>query len=148
VAELRAAGVGVDKVLLIHDGSPENSDLFQAVLTMLDPQVVLTMVSVVPPGSDPYNGPSVVHHDEERARHLGRELQVVAAAANDPAAGILSLARDGKYDLLILGVKTDEAADSKPVLDVQALARCAPCRVFLAMPPALPAELEEQPPAT
>ncbi len=38
VAELRAAGVGVDRVLLLHDGSPASSDLFQAVLTMLDPR--------------------------------------------------------------------------------------------------------------
>ena len=30
VAELRAAGVGVDRVLLLHDGSPASSDLFQA----------------------------------------------------------------------------------------------------------------------
>ena len=30
VAELRAAGVGVDRVLLVHDGSPASSDLFQA----------------------------------------------------------------------------------------------------------------------
>src|SRR5262249_8630006 len=30
VAELRAAGVGVNRVLLAHDGSPGNSDLFQA----------------------------------------------------------------------------------------------------------------------
>jgi nucleotide-binding universal stress UspA family protein len=147
VAELRAAGVGVDRVLLVHDGSPENSDLFQAVLTMLDPQVVLTLVSVVPPGSDPYNGPSVVHHDEERARHLARELKVLNAPANDPALWILNLVREGQYDLLILGVKTDQSADSKPVLDVHALGKAAPCRVFLALPPAMPAEPEEQPPA-
>ena len=41
VAELRAAGVGVSRVLLVHDGTPESSDLFKAVLTMLDPQVAL-----------------------------------------------------------------------------------------------------------
>src|SRR5437764_2420779 len=46
VAELRAAGVGVDRVLLVHYGDPESSDLFDAVLTMLDPQVVLTLVPV------------------------------------------------------------------------------------------------------
>src|SRR5437867_2204144 len=46
VAELRAAGVGVDRVLLVHYGDPESSDLFEAVLTMLDPQVVLTLVPV------------------------------------------------------------------------------------------------------
>ena len=44
VAELRAAGVGVDRVILVHDGSPACSDLFQAVLTMLDAQVSLTVV--------------------------------------------------------------------------------------------------------
>ena len=44
VAELRAAGVGVDRVLLLHDGSPADSDLFQAVLTMLDPQVKLALL--------------------------------------------------------------------------------------------------------
>src|SRR5262249_3423942 len=41
VAELRAAGVGVDRVLLVHDGSQAASDLFRSVLTMLDPEVVL-----------------------------------------------------------------------------------------------------------
>ena len=41
VAELRAAGVGVDRVLLLHDGSPASSDLFASVLTMLDDKVVL-----------------------------------------------------------------------------------------------------------
>ena len=43
VAELRAAGVGVDRVLLVHDGSRAGSDLFRAVLTMLDPQVGLAL---------------------------------------------------------------------------------------------------------
>src|SRR5262249_41426242 len=38
VAELRAAGEGVDRVLLVHEGTQAGSDLFQAVLTMLDPQ--------------------------------------------------------------------------------------------------------------
>src|SRR5207253_9516994 len=46
VAELRAAGVGVDRVLLIHNGGPASNDLFLAVLTMLDPQVALTLVPV------------------------------------------------------------------------------------------------------
>jgi len=41
VAELRAAGVGVDRVLLVLDGSRAGSDLFKWVLTMLDPLVRL-----------------------------------------------------------------------------------------------------------
>src|SRR5205085_1010382 len=50
VADLRAAGVGVDRVLLVHDGTPAGSDLFRAVLTMLDPLVALD-VAAVPPES-------------------------------------------------------------------------------------------------
>src|SRR5581483_1178721 len=34
VAELRAAGVGIDRVLMLHDGTPGSSDLFQEVLTL------------------------------------------------------------------------------------------------------------------
>ena len=42
----------------------------------------LGLVSVVPPGSDPYDGPAVVHQDEERAEKLGRPLQRYEVKAN------------------------------------------------------------------
>ena len=80
VAELRAAGVGVDRVLMTHDGSTANSDLFEAVLTMLDPQVDLTLVHT--PAVDSAeattvsNGNGVLYQDLERAKQLGRELAV------------------------------------------------------------------------
>src|SRR5439155_19022498 len=70
VAELRAAGVGVDRVLLIHDGSPASSDLFQAVLTALDDQVILEMVPLGPAEPDAGNGHGVIYHDQERAKQL------------------------------------------------------------------------------
>ena len=41
VAELRAAGIGVNRVLLAHDGTSASHDLFQDVLTMLDPWSML-----------------------------------------------------------------------------------------------------------
>src|SRR5439155_4031023 len=44
VAELRAAGVGVNRVLLLPDGTPESSDLFRSVLTIIDATVELAMV--------------------------------------------------------------------------------------------------------
>src|SRR5437879_9242876 len=50
VAELRAAGVGIDRVLLLHDGTTNCSDLFNGVLTMLDPKVELALLPVVPAG--------------------------------------------------------------------------------------------------
>src|SRR5207244_10933142 len=46
VAELRADGVGVDRVLMVHDGSRAGSDLFRWVLTMLDPLVGLELAYV------------------------------------------------------------------------------------------------------
>src|SRR5262249_7185741 len=53
VAELRAAGVGVDRVLLVHDGSRAGSGLFRSVLTMLDPQVGLEIAAAPGPGPVP-----------------------------------------------------------------------------------------------
>src|SRR5258708_4641309 len=46
VAELRAAGVGVRRVLMVHDNTHRARDLFDAVLTMLDPDVVFDIVHV------------------------------------------------------------------------------------------------------
>src|SRR5438132_2427358 len=66
VAELRAAGVGVDRVLLIHDGTRASSDLFDAVMTMLDPAVVLDLVAVPPAGSGLSERPTTIQHDQER----------------------------------------------------------------------------------
>ena len=64
----RAAGVGVDRVLLLHDGSRASSDLFKGVLTLLDPQVVLAVLPVSPDGDQSPAGAAAVHADEERAQ--------------------------------------------------------------------------------
>src|SRR5207302_10836946 len=73
VKELREAGVGVDRVLLIHENSPESSDLFQAVLTMLDPKVALGVVSLAAAQA---NGTGTLEPDIQRAGQLGREVTV------------------------------------------------------------------------
>src|SRR5262249_9910958 len=99
VAELRAAGVGVDRVLLVHAGSPSCSDLFQAVLTMLDPQVVLSIAPVVAPGQEPLNGHNLVHQDQERAKQLGRELSVIQLT-KDSGEEIVQQASTGQFDLI------------------------------------------------
>jgi amino acid transporter len=46
VAELRAAGVGVRRVLMVHDNTHRSRDLFDAVLTMLDPDVVFDVAHI------------------------------------------------------------------------------------------------------
>ncbi|HEY7311019.1 MAG TPA: APC family permease [Gemmataceae bacterium] len=149
VAELRAAGVGVDRVLLIHDGSPANSDLFQGVLTMLDPQVVLGVVPVVPPGSEPLNGHGIVHQDEERARQLGRDLQVLQLPVTDGQA-IVDRASREQYDLIILPLSDEAPNNPLGALDERSsyILRHAHCRVFLAANPVIPQEVVDKTPSS
>jgi amino acid transporter len=142
VEELRAAGVGVDKVLLVHDGSPGSSDLFQGVMTMLDPDVALGLVCLVPPGSEPHNGPSVIQQDRQRAAKLGRQLQVFEPAG-DAGPEIARLAREGQYDLIIFGLPEEQPGGLPSLIDRRAeyLLKNAHCRVFLAAAPQIPQEI-------
>ncbi len=148
VAELRAAGVGVDRVLLFHDGSPASSDLFQEVLTMLDPEVVLGIVPLVPPGSDPLNGHGIVHQDEERARQLGRDLKVIQLKTGT-GQEIVERARTDQYDLIILPLPAETPSDPLGSLDERAryVVRRAHCRVFLAAAPGIPQEVVDNTPS-
>src|SRR5262249_56913140 len=136
VAELRAAGVGVDRVLLLHDGSPSSSDIFQGVLTMLDPQVVLGVVPVVPPGSEPLNGHGIVYQDEERARQLGRELQVIQLPVLD-GQSIVDRASKDQYDLIILPLSDESPTNPLEPLDERSrfIDRHTPSPCFLATHP-------------
>jgi nucleotide-binding universal stress UspA family protein len=149
VAELRAAGVGVDRVLMTHDGSTANSDLFEAVLTMLDPQVDLTLVHT--PAVDSAeattvsNGNGVLYQDLERAKQLGRELAVRSLSGDYGERGdrIVKLAQEEKYDLIILALPSDRPID-RPTDGFTNYVLChAPCRVFLAAPPVIPQEPEQ-----
>jgi amino acid transporter/nucleotide-binding universal stress UspA family protein len=148
VAELRAAGVGVNKVLLAHDGSPANSDLFQAVVTALDPAVQLDLLPIVPMGSEPLNGHGVLHQDEERARQLGREL-LVHDLKMPTGEEIVRLARENQIDLIILPLHVESNSDPIGALDerFRHVARHAHCRVFLATTPGIPQEVVDQTPS-
>jgi nucleotide-binding universal stress UspA family protein len=147
VAELRAAGVGIDRVLLAHDGTPASSDLFQGVLTMLDPMVALGLVSLVAPGAEPLNGHGLVQQDRERARNLGRELQVYTPDG-DAAAEIVRLARENQYDLVILPLPPEQSGESALVDRRNAyVQRNAHCRVFLAAPSIIPPEVMDPNPS-
>jgi amino acid transporter len=148
VAELRAAGIGVDRVLLLHDGSPASSDLFQAVLTMLADEVALGLAPVVPPGSDPLNGHSIVHQDEERARQLERELRVHPLSVADGPA-IVELARSELYDVIILPLPAETPSDPLGHLDERGkfIARHAHCRVMMVTTPVIPQEVVDRTPS-
>ena len=147
VADLRAAGIGVDRVILVHDGSPATSDLFQVVLTMLDPKVTLALVPVVPLGKDPLNGHSLVKQDRERARQLGRDMPIYEVT-EDVAGGVVQLAREGQYGLIILPLPAELASGANRPLDDRSrfILQHAHCPVFLAAPPVIPDEVVDNPP--
>ncbi len=148
VAELRAAGVGVDRVLMLYDGTPEHSDLFQAVLTMLDPQVKLGLLPVPPPGTKSVNGEGGIQREEERSRQLGRAVVVVQA---DDVGGpaVVERLRTDEYDLVILPMHGESPGLALRSLDERTLyvLTHAHCRVFLAAAPAIPQEVVDATPS-
>jgi amino acid transporter/nucleotide-binding universal stress UspA family protein len=142
VAELRAAGVGVDRVLLLHDGSPDSSDLFQEVLTMLDPQVVLAVAPVAPTGEPAPASVNLLPHDQERAKQLGRDVRLVTLGSSG-GEEIVRVAKEGQYDLIVLGVPTEPLPSQSGRVDDRArfVMDRAHCRVFLAAAPLIPREV-------
>jgi hypothetical protein len=143
-AELRAAGVGVDRVLLVHDGSRQSSDLFQALVTMLDPAVTLDLADVSGDGHRDESSLDLVKSDESRAIQLQREMQVFKVA--EDGAAIVGVATEGNYGLIVLSANDGEGRDREPG-ESSALTRFvlehARCHVFLAAPPTVPSEVEE-----
>ena len=143
MAELRAAGVGVDRVLMVHAGSTASSDLFQGVLTMLDPAVALDLVELVLPTTEPTHAHTVIFQDRERARHLGRELNVLEVKPDEPGPAIVRLAVEGKYDTVVVAPAAEEADEVRVVWSDMAkyVTAHAHCPVLIATMPAIPQEV-------
>jgi len=144
VAELRAAGVGVDRVLFIHSDTPEGHDLFEAVLTMLDPQVGLTIAELQTNGHP--GGSGVWQSDLQRAEQLHRDVETHTLTGSI-GMEVVRMAREQKQDLIIVPLPTEGHAVEALWSDntINYILRHAPCRVFIAAPPIVPEELEEQP---
>lgn len=165
VAELRAAGVGVDRVLLLHDGTSAGSDLFQAVLTMLDPLVDLgvMLLSTAGNGQDRAaslsgrspqerggatpGGLEIIQRDEERASRLGRPLRHLPTV--EDGEGIVRVAREEQFDLIIVPLPPETPGEPLRGLEPRLLhvVHHAHCRVFVAAQPAIPQEVVDQGPA-
>jgi amino acid transporter len=146
VAELRAAGVGVDRVLLCHDGGPASADLFDAVLTMLDPQVVLA-VAQLPDGEAP-PGDALLKREEERAAKLDRPLTVLKLERGD-GPEIVAQALAGQYDAIILPLpEAPEHETPGRLVDARGryVVEHAHCRVLLVSTPAIPQEVVDTTP--
>jgi amino acid transporter/nucleotide-binding universal stress UspA family protein len=140
VAELRAIGVGVDHVLLVHDGTRASRDLFQALLTMLDPGVALTIVALKTETHDP----SEIMDEREQAEQLKRAIDVKMVNGT-PGPEIVRLAREGKSDVITFAKSTDAPIHEAlgPNTWEGYVIRHAPCQVLVATPPVPPEELAE-----
>jgi nucleotide-binding universal stress UspA family protein len=142
VADLRAAGLGVHKVLLIHDATSVSSDLFFWVLTMLDSKVELDVASVPPFEESAVAGNGVLQKDQERARSLGREMHVLSLTGSYGPT-LVKLARDGHYELIIVPLPQERPIDKGRICDPEMnyVLSHAHCPVFLAAHPVIPAEV-------
>jgi nucleotide-binding universal stress UspA family protein len=142
VADLRAAGVGVDRVLLVHDNTPDSRDLFEALLTMLDRQVALELAELKNP-----EGNGTLGQDVERAHLLNRQVDVHPLADANVTGELIRIVREGKFDLLVVNATQDGDGAGVKRIDLNFLVRHAPCRVFLSAPSAIPLEPEEDSPS-
>ncbi len=133
IAELRAAGLGVRRALFVHFENLESSDLFEAVLTMLDPKITLFVVRL-PRACDA--GQSRLQQDLLLAEQLRREVQKRDLGDQDPATAIVRVAREDHADLIMMGLSAEFA--EPPPIDVNWVVRHAPCRVCLVAPPGIP----------
>ncbi len=156
VAELRSAGVGISHAMLVHDDTSGSSDLFKAVLTMLDSLVALTVVPV-PRREDAAAGqqpPSPaertwVQQDVERARQLRREVAVVELPPGVIAEQLVRLAEEQGCEVVIVGLPSESSPQQGLPIDTDYLVRHASCWVCLVTSPMIPqdAEAESPPPA-
>ncbi|MEX2317740.1 MAG: amino acid permease [Pirellulales bacterium] len=141
VADLRAAGIGVQRVLLAHDGTLASHDVFEWLLTMLAADIGLGIVSIASSETLPQNELPTIEQDRQQAEQLGRPVQVLA---DRPQSGeeIVQLINAGNYDAVVLpsaGMPgaTGGAADAC----IDYLLHHAPCGVFIAFHPAIPRQV-------
>ena len=146
MAELRAAGVGADRVLFVHDGSVTGHDLFQAILTTLDPQVALTLAHFAL-GQDAAatDRDAMISEDQQRAQQLKRDVQLLTLEG-EPGPSIVHAAAQGNYDLIVLALSRETSSIAEGVLPGWAdyVISNASGYVFLAVPPPIPALTDGQ----
>jgi hypothetical protein len=144
VAELRAAGVGVRRLLMAHDGTPTSHDLFEDILTMLDSKVLLQVV-IVPSGK--LGMPEATRNielDQQWSKRLGREVEV-SHLSDDTGPELVRMAREHQYDLIAVALPepwSEATRDRRPPPWLSHILEYAACPVFVAVPPGIPTEID------
>jgi amino acid transporter len=142
VADLRAAGIGVQRVLLVHDETLTSHDVFEWLLTMLAPDVQLDLAAIAPVDAHAANGHGVLNQDQQHAAKLGRKLSVLKVQA-EVGPDLVELAYAGNYDLIVVPWTEENRTAAGPAESDWAsyLLTHSPCSVFLAAHPSVPKEL-------
>jgi hypothetical protein len=143
VGELRAAGVGVRRVLMVHDNTPHSCDLFDTVITALDPDVVFDLAHVPGAGANgggPISATSCLTLDIEQAHKIGREV-TVHSTTGDPGPEIVRLVETGDYDLLVLEDPASREEGEEMIPWQRHIREHASCTLCLLAPPAIPREV-------
>lgn len=138
VDDLRAAGIGVKRVLLVHDSrdAGQAQELFEAVLTMVDDSVTLGLVHESEPSAAAEVDKLLEYASEQLQRPLQRHVVPEVQAET-----LLDLVRANHYDLIVLPRTAADLPDRVSDL-AETLFRSAPCRVALFAPPVIPREVE------
>lgn len=157
VAELRAAGVGVRRVLMVHDNTSHSNDLFETILTALDPDVTLDLAHLVTEGATgggtksgsngSTTGASCLVHDVDQAQKVGRQV-TVHTVTGDPGQALVDLALEKDYDLIVLDFPLTTEDGAKPAVWRQYLREHASCSVCLLSAPAIQREVVDKTPST
>jgi amino acid transporter/nucleotide-binding universal stress UspA family protein len=137
VAELRQAGLGIARVLLVHEDSSAGMDLYQAVLTMLDPSVTLALAVVMPPPES--SGSTTVAAIRAQAEQLVRKVTLLKIDG-DVGAAVVKHAAEGPFDAIVVALPEGSPHGHMLRLPewVETVLRNAPCRVFLVSSPPVP----------
>ncbi|MEX0610613.1 MAG: universal stress protein, partial [Pirellulales bacterium] len=144
VADLRAAGIGVRRVLLAHDGTRASRDVFEWVFTMLAADVALDIVPVPPAEPISANGENPIELDRQWAEQLSRTVNVLAAERQS-GQEIVRLIGEGSYDAIVLPASSVPLTASAEADDwAMYVVQHAPCGVFIAAHPAIPREVVAQ----
>jgi amino acid transporter len=135
-ADLREAGIGVQRVLMAHDGTSASHDVFEWLITMLSSGVTLDVALAPPLESAADDDEEALVKDQQRAGQLGRSVKLLATA---PQSGpeFVRLATSGDYDLIVMPWPAVQGANAW----VDYVRHNAPCNVFLAAHALAPREV-------
>lgn len=129
IQELRSSGTGVDHVVILHDGSPESSQLVRSLVSMLDSDVLLDIWSVAMEAG-------TIKEDVVAARRVGRDLKVsVLPQSESFAESLLERIRSSGIDLVVArqAVSTWKNQTGQPTADWADVVVCqSKCQVLFA----------------